>query len=95
MIRYRPPPIWFRGVGELWSSRAGIVAGLGQEEQADLFDVRSGGNVDEVVLVLDPEGVAAGELVEAAEDFVEVPRVGGRARGPGLWSPARRRRCRW
>ena len=51
------------------------VPRLGQEEQADLRDVRPGRDVDEVVLGLGVERVGAGEVVQRAIHLLEVPRV--------------------
>ena len=45
-----------RGGGLVCSSRAGDVARLGQQEQADLRDVRAGRDVDEVVLASGSNG---------------------------------------
>ena len=54
---------------------AGDVARLGQQEQADLRDVRAGRDVDEVVLVVGVERIGAREVVQAAVDLLEVPRI--------------------
>ena len=51
------------------------VARLGQQEQADLRDVRAGRDVDQVVLAIRIERVAAREVVQRAVDLAEVPRV--------------------
>jgi hypothetical protein len=56
------------------------VARLDQEEQTDLDDVGAGREVDQVVLAVAIEAVAARELVERGEHLLEVPRVGDRQR---------------
>ena len=64
------------GGGLVCSEPPRHVARLGQQEQADLRDVRAGRDVDEVVLASGVERVRAGEVVERAVDLLEVPRVG-------------------
>ena len=51
------------------------VARLGEQEQADLRDVRARRDVDEVVLALGVERIAAREVVERGVDLLEVPGV--------------------
>ena len=48
---------------------------LGQEEEADLGDVRPGRDVDEVVLFLRIERVGARKVMERRVDAFEIPRV--------------------
>jgi hypothetical protein len=48
---------------------------LGQQEETNLGDVSAGRDVDQVILALGIEGIYAREVVECAEDLVEVPRV--------------------
>ena len=49
-------------------------ARLGQQEPADLRDVRAGGDVDEIVLVVGIEGVGAREVVHAPRRPPRSPR---------------------
>jgi len=49
---------------------------LGEEIQADLLDVRAGGDVNEVVLFIGPEAHRAGEAMERREHLFKVPGVG-------------------
>ena len=51
------------------------VPGFGEKEETDLRDMRSGGDVDEVILALGVEFVFAGELVERAVNILEIPRI--------------------
>ncbi len=62
--------------GWVWSSRAGQVARLGEQEQADLGDVGAGGDVDEIILGLRVEGIGPGEVEQLAVDLLEIPGVG-------------------
>src|SRR5262245_57828259 len=51
------------------------VSGLGQQEQANLLHVRPGGDVNQVFLSRGVEFLTAGEIVQRAVDFFQVPRV--------------------
>ena len=48
---------------------------VGQQEEADLRDVRAGRDVDQVFLVVGVELVRRGEIVKARKDFLKVPGV--------------------
>ena len=49
---------------------------FGEEKQADLLDVRAGGDVDEVVLVIGPKLERSGEAMERRKHLLEVPGIG-------------------
>ena len=51
------------------------MARLGQQEEANLGDVSAGRDVDQVVLALGIERIGAREVVQRAEDLVEVPGI--------------------
>ena len=48
---------------------------FGQQEQADLCDVRAGGDVNEILFRLGVERVGPGEIVQRRVDLLEVPGV--------------------
>ncbi|MNC26555.1 hypothetical protein D3C75_746920 [compost metagenome] len=48
---------------------------LGQQEPADLRDVRTGGDVDVVVLLLRLERIAGEEVMQGGVDPFEFPRI--------------------
>ena len=48
---------------------------LGQKEETDLGNVRAGRDVHQIILALRIERVAAREVVQRAEDLIEVPWV--------------------
>ncbi len=76
MMVYDPgSPERCRFGGAVCSSRAGKYAGLGQQEQADLRDVRAGRDVDQIVFAIRIERIAAREVVQRAVDQPEVPGV--------------------
>ena len=54
---------------------AGEVAGLGEEEEANLRHMRAGGDVNQVLLLLRIEGIRPGKIVERAIHRFEVPRL--------------------
>jgi len=54
---------------------AGQISGFGEEVEADLGDVGSGGDVDQVVLGVDVEGVGAREMEKGFIDVFEVPGI--------------------
>ena len=54
---------------------AGEVARLGEQEQADLFDMRASRDVNQVVFAVRTEGVVPRELMERRIDLFKVPRV--------------------
>ena len=61
---------------------------FGEQEPADLRDVRAGGDVDVVVLIVRFERVAAQEIVQRRIDAIEIPGIGQVGavppqRGPG------------
>src|SRR4029450_9461132 len=56
----------------------GNLARLGEQEQADLLDVRARRDVDEVALVLDAPRIATGPVGERLEHALEVPGIGER-----------------
>ena len=68
--------------GRLFSRRrclqqpAGEMPALGEQEPADLRHVRTGGDVDVVILIIRLERVAAQEIVERRVDALEIPGVG-------------------
>lgn len=65
------PPCRGRGLEQL----ARQVARFRQQEQANLRDVRSGGDVNEIVFRLRVERISPGEVVQCSIDLLEVPRV--------------------
>ncbi len=50
-------------------------ARLGEQEPADLRDMRAGGDVDEIVLLLGIEGIGAGEIPQLRINLAEIPGV--------------------
>lgn len=51
------------------------MSAFGEEKETNLGHVSSGGDVDEVVFLIDIEGIISGELEERFKDFFEVPWV--------------------
>ena len=48
---------------------------LGEQKQADLRNVRAGGDVDEVIFLVRVEAIPAGEVEQRGEDRFKIPRV--------------------
>ena len=51
------------------------MAGFREQKQADLRDVRAGGDMDEVFLALEMEFVAAGKVRKRPIDLLEIPGI--------------------
>jgi len=62
---------WRRGLDEPRRQ----MARFGEQEEADLRDVRAGSDVDEILLALDLKGIAATEVRQRAVDLFEIPRI--------------------
>jgi hypothetical protein len=65
---------------------------LDEQEPADLRDMRSRRDVDEIILLLRVEGIGVGEVAHGAIDLLKVPRVGQVQNSPfdfGLWRDLR------
>ena len=54
---------------------SGKPSGFGEQKDADLCDVRPGGDVQQVLFVVGVERISAGEGEELFVDLLEVPRV--------------------
>ena len=61
--------------GEHWIRPPGQPAGFGEQEKANLRNVRAGGDVDQVVFRIVVERVGASEVEERLIDVLEVPWV--------------------